>query len=84
MKIPEEWLTQRVENAPTAHHRNLAPMAALRIRREWQKVKAQAGEDEEVWAFENPSNTWKRLGKHTGYALVREGTIVKSVIVTSE
>ena len=86
MKIPEEWLTQRVENAPTAHHRNLAPMAALRIRREWQKVKAQAQaeEGEEVWAFENPSNTWKRLGKHTGYAVVREGTIVKSVIVTSE
>ncbi|HYJ80232.1 MAG TPA: hypothetical protein VEW03_11545 [Longimicrobiaceae bacterium] len=84
MKIPEEWLTQRVENAPTAHHRNLPAMAALRIRREWQKVKAQAGEDEEVWAFENPSNTWKRMGKHTGYAVVREGTIVKSVIVTSE
>lgn len=84
MKIPFEWLTQRVENRPTAQHRGLAPMAALRIRREWEKLKAGAAEGDEVWAFANPSNTWKRLGKHTGYALVRHGEIVASVTVTRE
>lgn len=83
MKIPNEWLTQRVENRPIAQHRDLAPMAALRVRREWEKLKAQAGEGDELWAFANPSNTWKRLGRHTGYALVREGKIVQSVVVTS-
>ncbi|HEX8696442.1 MAG TPA: hypothetical protein VF746_28745 [Longimicrobium sp.] len=83
MKVPNEWLTQRVENRPIAQHRDLAPMAALRVRREWEKLKAQAGEGDELWAFANPSNTWKRLGKHTGYALVREGKIVQSVVVTS-
>ena len=84
MKIPKEWLTQRVENAPTAHHRGLAPMAALRIRMEWQKLKRAAGEGDELWAFQNPSNTWKKLGKHTGYALVRGGKVVQSVVVTKE
>ena len=83
MKIPDQWLTQRVENRPIAQHRDLAPMAALRVRREWEKLKAQAGEGDELWAFANPSNTWKRLGRHTGYALVREGKIVQSVVVTS-
>jgi hypothetical protein len=83
MKIPNEWLTQRVENRPIAQHRDLAPMAALRVRREWEKLKALAGEGDELWAFANPSNTWKRLGRHTGYALVREGKIVQSVVVTS-
>ena len=84
MKIPKEWLTQRVENAPIAAHRGLAPMAALRIRMAWEKLKRDAGEGDEMWAFQNPSNTWKKLGKHTGYAIVRGSKIVKSVVVTSE
>lgn len=83
MKIPSEWLTQRVENAPTAQHRGLSEMAALRIRMAWQKLKREAEEGDELWAFENPSNTWKKLGHHTGYALVRGGRIVKSTVVTS-
>ena len=83
MKIPSEWLTQRVENAPTAQHRNLSGMAAMRIRMEWDKLRREAKEGDELWAFENPSNTWKKLGKHSGYALVRKGKIVKSTVVTS-
>jgi hypothetical protein len=83
MKIPSEWLTQRADNAPAARHRNLSEMAALRIRMAWQKLKREAEEGDELWAFENPSNTWKKLGHHTGYALVRGGKIVKSTVVTS-
>ena len=83
MKVHPDWLTQRVENAPTAAHRNLSPMAAMRIRMAWQKLKAEAREGDELWAFENPSNTWKKLGHHTGYALVRGTKIVKSTVVTS-
>jgi hypothetical protein len=84
MKVPPEWLTQRVENRPIAEHRGLSPMAALRIRREWEKLRAQAAEGDELWAFANPSNTWKKQGKHTGYALVRDGKIVQTVVVTSQ
>ena len=84
IKITPEWLTQRVENAPTSYHRTLAPMAALRIRMAWQKLKRQATEGDEMWAFQNPSNTWKKQGKHTGYALVRDGRILQSVVVTKE
>jgi hypothetical protein len=83
MKVPPEWLTQRTQNAPAAHHRNLSPMAALRIRREWEKLRDAAEEGDEIWAFENPSNTWKKLGHHTGYALVRRGKIVEHTVVTS-
>jgi hypothetical protein len=83
MKVQTDWLTQRVENAPTAAHRNLPPMAAMRIRMAWQKLKSEARDGDEIWAFENPSNTWKKLGRHNGYALVRNGKIVKSSVVTS-
>jgi hypothetical protein len=67
MKVSPEWLTQRVENAPIA----------------LQKLKAEEREGDELWAFENPSNTWKKLGRHNGYALVRKGKIIRSTIVTS-
>lgn len=83
MKIPPEWLTQRVENAPISEHRNLPQMPAMRIRMAWDKLKKEQKEGDELWAFANPSNTWKKLGKHTGYALVRNGKIVKSTVVTS-
>jgi len=83
MKVQSEWLTQRVENGPTAPHRNLSAMAAMRIRMAWQKLRTEAGENDELWAFENPSNTWKKLGRHAGYALVRNGKIIKSTVVTS-
>jgi hypothetical protein len=83
MKIPVEWLTQKCENAPIAEHRKLPEMPALRIRMAWQKLKAQAAEGDEVWAFANPSNTWKKVGKQTGYAVVRNGKIIASTVVTN-
>lgn len=84
MKVPPEWLTQRAENAPTSYHRNVPDMAALRIRMAWQKLKRGAQEGDEIWAFANPSNTWKKMGKYTGYAIVRDGTIVQTVVVTQD
>jgi len=84
MKILREWLTQRADNAPVVEHRNLPAMPALRIRMAWQKIKAQAEGEDEIWAFTNPSNTWKKQGKHSGYALVRGNAIVDSVVVTAE
>lgn len=83
MKIPSEWLTQRVENAPISQHRTLSQMASMRIRMAYDKLKKEMKEGDELWAFENPSNTWKKLGKHSGYAIVRNGKIVKSTVVTS-
>jgi hypothetical protein len=83
MKVPDEWLTKRAENSPTTEHRNLSEMANMRIRMAWQKLRNEMQEGDELWAFENPSNTWKKLGHHNGYAIVRNGNIVKSTVVTS-
>jgi hypothetical protein len=79
VKIPIEWLTERVEVAPTSYFGDVGPETALRSRMAWQRLKREAGADDELWAFANPSNTWKKQGRHTGYALVREGRVVLSV-----
>jgi hypothetical protein len=82
MKVEASWLTRRAENAPIAEHRKLPSSVALRIRMAWQKVLREAAEGDEVWAFENPANTWKRQGRLTGYAVVRSGKILHSAVVT--
>jgi len=82
VKIPIEWLTIRVENAPTSYDGDLGPMSALRVRMAWQKLKRQAEAEDELWAFTNPSG--KQPGKHTGYALVRDGRVVQSVVLGEE
>lgn len=76
--IPTEWLTQRVENAPTSYGGGPGPANALRARMAWQKLQRQAGEGDELWAFANPGK-----GRQTGpagYALVRDGKVVQSVV----
>lgn len=81
MQIPTEWLTQQAENAPVSYAGNQPDMMALRIRMAWQKLKSQAREGDQLWAWTNPSSTWKKRGKLVGYALVREGQVVVSVEV---
>ena len=82
--IPTEWLTQRVEDAPTSYQENLPPRTALRIRMAWQKLKSQAGEGDELWAFSSPSSNWKKQHRYTGYALVRDGKVLHSEVVTQD
>jgi hypothetical protein len=84
VKVPAEWLTQRVDDAPTSYHRKVGPVAALRVRMAWQKLKSRAGEGDELWAFSSPPNSWNRQARYTGYALVRDGRIVESAVVTDD
>lgn len=80
MKIPNEWLTQRVENAPTSYGGGPGPANALRARMAWQKLQRQAGEGDELWAFASPATGRSWQSGSAGYALVRDGQIVQSVV----
>jgi hypothetical protein len=80
LNVSHEWLTERVENAPTSFTAGLPDRAALRMRMAWQKLQRQALGGDELWAFSNPPSTWRKMGRCSGFALVREGEIVESVI----
>lgn len=79
MRISPEWLVRRVEDAPTSYQTDDPDRNALRTRMAWQKLKRNAREGDEVWAYANPQSTWRKLGKLTGYAIVRDGDIIESV-----
>lgn len=81
MKAQIDWLTNRVENPPTSYQLDVPETAGLRARMAWQKLKRQAGEGDEIWAFTNPTGGW-RQGKQSGYALVRDGAILESILIT--
>jgi hypothetical protein len=82
VKIPADWLTERVEDAPT-HYDPGHAADALRIRMAWQKLKSEAAEGDELWAWATPPASWKKQGKLAGYALVRDGLVGTSVRTTS-
>ncbi len=84
MIIPAEWLTQPAENAPTSYHASRSPMAALRERSAWQRLKRQAGKGDEMWAFSSPSRTPRARARYAGYALVRDGVVVQSTVVEQD
>jgi hypothetical protein len=84
VEVTPEWLVRRVEDAPTDFDATLPDRAALRARMAWQKLKRNARPGDELWAFQNPQSTWRKLGKRRGYALVREGVVVESVVTVQE
>jgi hypothetical protein len=84
MNVPKEWLTEQVDSAPTSYHRTRSPITALRIRAAWQKLKLQANEGDEVWAFSSPPKAMKKQARYSGYALVRNGRILQSTVVNSD
>lgn len=84
MEVALDWLTERIDDAPTSYAANLPDRSALRTRMAWQKLKHNARNGDELWAFSNPPSTWRKLGKRAGFALVREGAVVESVITARE
>lgn len=78
MKVSADWLAQRVDEAPTSYGPERPNVSPLRTRMAWQKLKSRARAEDEIWALANPAD---RRGRHAGYALVREGAIVDTVVL---
>lgn len=82
MNVTREWLTYRVDDAPTSFASGLPDRDGLRVRMAWQKLQRLAREGDELWAFANPPATRRKLGTCTGFALVRDGEVVESVVTS--
>ncbi|MEX2583566.1 MAG: hypothetical protein WD766_09835 [Gemmatimonadota bacterium] len=84
MNVSIEWLTQRVDDAPTNFDPGVPHRTALESRMAWQALKRRATVGDEVWAFANPSSTWRKLGRCMGYAVVRDGEVVESIVTIKQ
>lgn len=49
-------------------------------RSEWEALKSQMEEGDEIRAFKSPSESWENLAGRAGYALVRDGRAIAGFI----
>ena len=69
-KIPKDWLTERAGNRPTAEHRGLPETVGLRIRREWDKLRAELHKEIAALRGDMGNLAWKVAGLLVAQAAV--------------
>jgi hypothetical protein len=82
--IPKEWLAAKV----SVHEAEAANLEGGRPfgfqHRKWERLKASMGEGDELWEFCSPPASWAHLMGREGYAVVRGGQVVDSIVTTEE
>ena len=46
----------------------------------WEALKAEMHPGDELYAFRSPPESWQALAGRMGYALVRDGRVVREVV----
>jgi hypothetical protein len=81
--IPTEWLTEKVSvaDAEAANMSDGRPFGFQHLK--WEKLKAKMVPGDELWEFHSPPSTWVHLMGREGYAVVRQGQIIESLITSA-
>ena len=82
-----EWLTKKVtvEEAESAHlvrNEQLGPEPVPFgfMYQDWKQLLAAMQPGDELWEFSSPEDAWKHLAGRAGFAVVRNGTPVASLV----
>jgi hypothetical protein len=80
------WLKRKitVEEAEAKHmvlHDSLGkdPVPFGFINNDWNKLKQQMVDGDELWEYSSPADTWENLCGRAGIALVRGGKVVDAI-----
>ncbi len=80
--IPTEWLSEKVTVAQ-AEAANMDGGRAFGYQHlKWERLKQAMTAGDELWEFCSPEHTWTHLMGRQGYAVVRSGRIVDSLVTT--
>ena len=74
---PAEWLKERVQDEDKP---NFSPTANDRLWAEWQFMLARTRDDDELWIYSSSAGSWGELMGRGGYALVRNGEPIASLV----
>ena len=53
------------------------------IEMKWKPFVAEMMEGDELWRFRSPAQTWTNLSGRAGYAIIRDGKIIRSLVTMS-
>jgi len=73
------WLGSKI-SAEEAEQEFADPEIAVEFRELWHTFRAQLDEGDELWTFSSPVETWMKLCGRAGFAIVRGGRVVKTII----
>jgi uncharacterized protein (DUF427 family) len=78
---PNEWCNQKFTIAE-AEHANTRPgqLPFGGLAAEWELLKSQAQEGDEIWSYCSPEATWKAMCGRQGIWLIRNGKIVYDIV----
>lgn len=71
--MTKEWLARRVERSEVNEK---VPKGHPRFQPFWDELRP----DDEIWSYCSPMETWSKMCGRMGYAIVRDGEIVKSCV----
>lgn len=90
--IPLEWLDEKI-TIEEAERRHPGMPDDDRVQRfpeirkpfgflspKWDALKAQMQPDDELWTFSSPPKSWEDLAGRSGIALVRDKTVIASIV----
>ena len=73
--MQREWLTEEIGFQDADDELRAGGLAAP-----WASLMAQRREGDRLFAFSSPARSWEMLAGRAGYALVRDGEIVDSLV----
>lgn len=78
--IPKAWLANRVSihDAEKGNMVDGVPFGSQSA--EWEALKAAMADGDELWQFGSPSDSWQHLAGREGYAIVRNGKAVGTIV----
>ena len=75
-----EWLDRKM-SVDEMEAANMLDGKAFGARNEeWEKLKSQMVEGDELWTFASPAASWQDLGGRLGVSLVRHGQVISSLV----
>jgi hypothetical protein len=80
--ILTDWLSEKVsiKQAEAANLSEGRPFGYQHLK--WERLKSHMIPGDELWEFCSPEETWVHLKGRQGYAVVRNGEIVDSIITS--
>jgi len=79
--VPFEWMISRltVEQAEAEHTPpHLKPFGHQNAK--WEALKSRMRPGDELWTYQSPPDSWKALHGRRGIALVRNGSVIDSIL----
>jgi hypothetical protein len=81
-EVPKQWLATRVTVAEAEHANCVRDTPFGELHGRWERLKKSMAAGDELWEFVSPPESWAHRCGRQGYAVVRRGEIVASLLTS--